>query len=140
MSFDQLSSLEAGRRRGSPGFSDDPEFQRLSQDMMNKLFRLNGNNQRLGGEVAHLGTRRDTPRVRERVHELIEESREMFKEVGEGVKKVQAWEDVTVCCPFTPSSEATTTHPHAKEYEYVHILTLHRRPAHAKIHAAEALA
>lgn len=98
MSFDQLSSLEAGRRRntGSGQFSDDPEFQRLSQDLMNKLFRLNGNNQRLQGEVGHLGTRRDTPRVRERVHELIEESRDLFKEVGEGVKKVQTWEDVTV--------------------------------------------
>ncbi len=95
MSFDQLSSLEAGRR-GSPGYSDDPDFQRLSQDLMNKLFKLNGNNQRLAGEVGHLGTRRDTPRVRERVHELIEESRDNFKAVGEGVKKIQTWEDVTV--------------------------------------------
>ncbi|KXX79988.1 Syntaxin pep12 [Madurella mycetomatis] len=95
MSFDQLSSLEAGRRRGSPSYADDPEFQRLSQDLMNKLFKLNGNNQRLSGEIGHLGTRRDTPRVRERVHELIEESREMFKEVGEGVKRIQTWEDVT---------------------------------------------
>ncbi|KAK3293502.1 t-SNARE [Chaetomium fimeti] len=95
MSFDQLSSLEAGRQRGSPGYSDDPDFQRLSQDLMNKLFKLNGNNQRLSGEVGHLGTRRDTPRVRERVHELIEESRTTFKDVGEGVKKAQAWEDVT---------------------------------------------
>ncbi|KAK4242131.1 syntaxin pep12 [Achaetomium macrosporum] len=95
MSFDQLSSLEAGRRRGTPSYTDDPEFQRLSQDLMNKLFKLNGNNQRLTGEVGHLGTRRDTPRVRERVHELIEESRAMFKEVGEGVKRIQTWEDVT---------------------------------------------
>lgn len=72
---------------------------------MNKLFRLNGNNQRLSGEVGHLGTRRDTPRVRERVHELIEESRNTFKEVGEGVKKIQMWEDMTVCrsSPIFPS-------------------------------------
>lgn len=98
MSFDQLSSLEAGRRRntGDNQYTDDPEFQRLSQELMNKLFKLNGNNQRLQGEVSHLGTRRDTPRVRERVHELIEESRDLFKEVGGGVKKVQTWEDVTV--------------------------------------------
>ncbi|KAK3989577.1 t-SNARE [Cladorrhinum sp. PSN332] len=100
MSFDQLSSLEAGgsRPRGSVSggaYTDDPEFSRLSQDLMNKLFKLNGNNQRLSGEVGHLGTRRDTPRVRERVHELIEESRELFKQVGEGVKKIQTWEDVT---------------------------------------------
>lgn len=97
MSFDQLSSLEAGRRGSAGGtYADDPDFQRLSQDLMNKLFKLNGNNQRLNGEVGHLGTRRDTPRVRERVHELIDESRDSFKVVGEGVKKIQTWEDVTV--------------------------------------------
>ncbi|OIW27250.1 t-SNARE [Coniochaeta ligniaria NRRL 30616] len=94
MSFDQLSSLESGRR-GSPSFSDDPDFQRLSQDLRNKLFKLSGNNQRLKGELGHLGTRRDTPRVRERVHELLEESRGLFKDVGEGIKKVQTWDDVT---------------------------------------------
>jgi len=97
MSFDQLSSLEAGRRRDSPGYADDPEFARLSQELMNKLFRLNGNNQRLNSEISHLGTKRDTPRARERVHDLIEESRDSFKDVGEGVKKIQTWEDVTVC-------------------------------------------
>lgn len=95
MSFDQLSSLEAGRSRGGPGYSDDPEFARLSQDLMNKLFRLNGNNQRLSAEISHLGTKRDTLRARERVHELLEESRDTFKDVGEGVKKIQTWEDVT---------------------------------------------
>ncbi|KAL1879997.1 hypothetical protein VTK73DRAFT_6387 [Phialemonium thermophilum] len=95
MSFDQLSSLESGRRRGSPSYTDDPEFQQLLQDLKNKLFKLSGNNQRLRSELGHLGTRRDTPRVRERVHGLLEESRNLFKEVGEGVKKIQAWEDVT---------------------------------------------
>ncbi|KAJ9149815.1 Syntaxin pep12 [Pleurostoma richardsiae] len=95
MSFDQLSSLEAQERRGSPGFSDDPEFDGLSQDLMNKLFKLTGNNSRLGTEIGHLGTRRDTARVRERVHELLEESRDLFKDVGEGVKKIQSWHDVT---------------------------------------------
>ncbi len=30
------------------------------------------------------------------MHELIEESRDNFKAVGEGVKKIQTWEDVTV--------------------------------------------
>ncbi|KAK4189931.1 t-SNARE [Podospora australis] len=94
MSFDQLSSLEAGRGSSSR-YSDDPEFAKLSRELTSKLFKLNSNNQQLSREIGHLGTRRDTPRVRERVHELIEESREAFKEVGEGVKKIQTWEDVT---------------------------------------------
>ncbi|KAK4644922.1 SNAP receptor [Podospora bellae-mahoneyi] len=110
MSFDRLSAAEQGRsgrnynnnqppaRSSIAGgsYTDDPDFTRLYQSLTTKLFKLNGNNQRLSGEISHLGTRRDTPRVRERVHELIEESRDLFKSVGEGVKKIQTWdEDVT---------------------------------------------
>lgn len=89
MSFDQLSSLESQPRPSA--YADDPEFDRLSQDMMNKLFTLSGNTSRLRTEIGHLGTRRDTARVRERVHDLIDESSETLKQVGEGVKKVQTW-------------------------------------------------
>lgn len=89
MSFDQLSSLESQPRQSA--YTDDPEFDRLSQDMMNKLFTLSGNTSRLRTEIGHLGTRRDTARVRERVRDLIDESQETLKEVGEGVKKVQTW-------------------------------------------------
>lgn len=89
MSFDQLSSLESQPRQSA--YTDDPEFDRLSQDMMNKLFTLSGNISRLRTEIGHLGTRRDTARVRERVRDLIDESQETLKEVGEGVKKVQTW-------------------------------------------------
>jgi hypothetical protein len=103
MSFDQLSSLESQptnmRRQDDPQYTDDPEFQRLSQDLMTKLFTLTGNISRLQNEVALLGTRRDTERVRERVHNLLEDSKDAFKEVGEGVKKIQSWEDVSVSVP-----------------------------------------
>lgn len=100
MSFDQLSSMEAGRRRGGGGsdgqYSDDPDFQKLAQQLSNKLFKLQGNIANLGRDIGHLGTRQDNPRVRERVNDVLDESREIFKEVGEGVKKVQSWDDVTV--------------------------------------------
>lgn len=96
MSFDQLSGLESQSRRNTSNYTDDPEFERLSQELMNKLFTLTGNISRLRTEIGHLGTRRDTARVRERVHDLIEESSETFKGVGEGVKKIQTWEEVTV--------------------------------------------
>ncbi|RYP51741.1 hypothetical protein DL768_002964 [Monosporascus sp. mg162] len=101
MSFDQLSSIESGRRRpatnnsNNGGYADDPEFSRLSQDLMNKLFHLQGNVSKLRSEISLLGTRRDNPRLRERVHTLLEESTDQFKDVGEGVKKVQTWDDVT---------------------------------------------
>ncbi|CAK7269767.1 SNAP receptor [Sporothrix epigloea] len=96
MSFDQLSSVEAGRRRGGGGqYSDDPDFQRLTQHLSNKLFKLQGNIANLNRDIGHLGTRQDNARVRERVKDVLEESREMFKDVGEGVKKVQGWDNVT---------------------------------------------
>lgn len=44
-----------------------------------------------------LGTKRDTERVRERVHDLLDESREGFQEVGDGIKRLVAWEDLNVC-------------------------------------------
>ena len=98
MSFDQLSSLESQptNMRSSDAYADDPEFQRLSQDLMTKLFTLTGNISRLTNQIALLGTKRDTERVRERVHDLLEETKDTFKEVGEGVKKIQTWEDVSV--------------------------------------------
>lgn len=99
MSFDQLSSIEAGgggRSRNNGAYTDDPEFSRLSQGLMNKLFHLQGNISKLKADIGLLGTRRDNPRLRERVHATIEESTEQFKEVGEGVKKIQTWEEPTV--------------------------------------------
>lgn len=98
MSFDQLSAMEsgAGRRSNNGAYSDDPEFTRLSQGLMNQLFHLNGDISKLRTDISLLGTKRDNPRLRERVTKVLEESTGKFKDVGEGVKKVQGWADVTV--------------------------------------------
>lgn len=86
--------------RTQDAYADDPAFNKLSQDLMNKLFTLTGNISRLSNQVALLGTKRDTERVRERVHDLLEETKEDFKNIGEGVKRIQAWDDVSVCFPI----------------------------------------
>lgn len=103
MSFDQLSNLESQptTMRRQDAYQDDPEFSRLSQDLSTKLFTLTGNISRISQQLALLGTKRDTERVRERVHDLLEETKDTFKDVGEGVKKIQSWEDVSV--RFRPS-------------------------------------
>jgi t-SNARE complex subunit (syntaxin) len=93
--FDQLSSLESGR--GS--YSDDPAFKTLQHELLGKLDTLRRNIARLRTEVGHLGTKRDTARVRERVTGLLDESRNLCKEIGEGVKKLQTWDDLTVRLP-----------------------------------------
>ena len=99
MSFDRLSSLEAqtsSSQQQDDQYRDDPDFQRLTEFLSNHLFTLTSNISRLSAQIALLGTKRDTERVRERVHNLLEETREGFREVGEGIKKIQMWDDVNV--------------------------------------------
>ncbi len=84
------------RRSDDPQYSDDPEFRQLTESLSNQLFTLTSNISRLSNQIALLGTKRDTERVRERVHDLLEETRDGFKEVGEGIKRIQTWEDVSV--------------------------------------------
>ncbi|TVY18307.1 Syntaxin pep12 [Lachnellula arida] len=123
MSFDQLSSLESQptttRRQDDPQYSDDPEFQRLAKELMAKLFSLTGNISRLTNEIALLGTKRDTERVRERVHELLEESKDTFKDVGEGVKKIQSWEDVSPSQKYTQQKLAREFQNNLSEFQNV---------------------
>lgn len=89
------SGSRAGRGSNNGAYSDDPEFSRLSQGLNNQLFHLQGNMSKLRTDISLLGTRRDNPRLRERVSAVLEESTAQFKEVGEGTKKIQAWSDVT---------------------------------------------
>lgn len=101
MSFNRLDSLEAQpttmRRDDDPQYRDDPGFDYLAESLSDQLFTLTSNISRLSNQIALLGTKRDTERVRERVHNLLEETRNGFKDVGEGIKKIQSWEDVNVC-------------------------------------------
>lgn len=114
MSFDRLSNLESQptntRRQGDSTYRDDPEFQSFTEGLSNRLFELVSNVGRLSNEVAKLGTSRDTERVRERVHDLLEETRTGFKDVGEGIKKAQAWEDLNVSLMSNLQGGMTNTH------------------------------
>lgn len=114
MSFDRLPSLEAQptttRRRDDPQYRDDPEFSQLAETLSTRLFELTSNISRLSQQISLLGTKRDTERVRERVHDLLEETKEGFKDVGEGVKRIQGWEDLNVR-DFSPSCTPQKSSP-----------------------------
>jgi syntaxin 7 len=107
MSFQRSSALEAQptnwRREDDPQYTDDPEFREFTQELSDKLFSLTSGITRLSNQVALLGTKRETERVRERVRELIDESSNGFKEVGEGLKKVSTWPDLNVSILLHPS-------------------------------------
>lgn len=97
MSFDRLPSLEEqpSGHYDEP-YTDDPEFAQFTQGLSDQLFTLTSNVARLSDQVALLGTKRDNERLQERVHDLLEETREGFRELGEGIKKLQTWEDISV--------------------------------------------
>ncbi|KAF7882867.1 uncharacterized protein EAF02_006230 [Botrytis sinoallii] len=135
MSFDQLSSLESQpttmRREDHPQYADDPEFQRLSQDLMTKLFSLTGNISRLSNEINLLGTKRDTERVRERVHDLLEDSKDAFKEIGDGVKKIQSWEDVNPSQKYTQTKLTREFQNNLTEFQNVQRRALEKQRSSA---------
>ena len=85
------------RRNEDPEYQDDPEFNRFTEELSVKLFSLTSGISRLSQQVNLLGTKRDTDRVRERVHDLLEETRDGFKDAGEGIKRLTGWEDLNVC-------------------------------------------
>ena len=101
MSFQDSSALESQpttwRREDDPQYTDDPEFRHFTQDLSDRLFSLTSNISRLSSQVALLGTKRETERVRERVRDLIDETSASFKDIGEGLKKVSTWHDLGVC-------------------------------------------
>lgn len=101
MSFHQGSALESQptnwRREDDPQYADDPEFKQFSQELSDKLFALTRNVTHLADQTAILGTKRETARVRERVHEIIDDTNASLKEIGEGLKKITTWPDMGVC-------------------------------------------
>jgi len=135
MSFDRLSSLEAQRpgqrRQGDAQYHDDPDFQRLTETLSNQLFTLTSNISRLSSQIALLGTRRDTERVRERVHDLLEETREGFRDVGEGIKKVQMWEDVNPSQKWTQQKLSSEFKSTLEEFQAVQRRALEKQRASA---------
>lgn len=96
--FARCASITSDKMTAQPPgtYADDPEFERFTTELSDKLFSLTSNISNLSNQIAKLGTKRETERVRERVQDLLEETSNGFKEVGEGLKKVQAWQDLGV--------------------------------------------
>ncbi|KAL4937539.1 hypothetical protein BDV06DRAFT_71263 [Aspergillus oleicola] len=135
MSFDRANLLESQpttyRRSDDPQYHDDPEFQRLTESLSDRLFTLTSNITRLSDQVSLLGTKRDTERVRERVHSLLEQTREGFRDVGEGIKKVQTWEDVNPSQKWTQSKLSTEFKATLEEFQTVQRRALEKQRASA---------
>jgi len=117
--------------RRNEEYQDDPEFASLSQELMTKLFTLTGNISRLSNQIALLGTKRDTERVRERVHDLLEETKDTFKDVGEGVKRIQSWEDVSPSQKYTQQKLSREFQASLTEFQTIQRSALEKERASA---------
>ncbi|KAJ5812220.1 t-SNARE [Penicillium riverlandense] len=140
MSFDRLNSLEAQpttfRRSDDPQYRDDPDFDRLAETLSNQLFTLTSNITRLSEQVALIGTKRDTERVRERIHNLLEETRTGFKDAGEEIKKLQTWEEVNPSQKWTQQKLSTEFKASLDEFQTVQRRALEKQRSAVAARAA----
>ncbi|KAF2771204.1 t-SNARE [Teratosphaeria nubilosa] len=135
MSFQDSAGLESQpttwRRHDDPQYADDPEFQQYTQRLSDKLFSLTANITKLAAQIALLGTRRETERVRERVQSLLEDTGAGFKDIGEGLKKVQAWHDVGPSQKYTQNKLAQEFRASLNEFQSLQRQALEKQRASA---------
>ncbi|TID15604.1 putative snare domain protein [Venturia nashicola] len=135
MSFQRSADLESQptnwRREDDPAYADDPEFTRYTGELADKIFSLTSNVSGLSTQVGLLGTKRETERVRERVRDMIDEGNTKFKEVGEGLKKVIAWEDVGPAQRFTQSKLNREFQASLREFQHLQRTALEKERASA---------
>lgn len=105
MSFQHGSTLEAQptttRRSEDAQYRDDPEYASFTESLSSTLFSLTSQINALSKQLPLLGTKRETPRVRERISTLIDDTSAGFKDVGEGLKKLTSWPDLGPQQKFT---------------------------------------
>ena len=101
MSFEHSARLESQpttfRRQDDPEYRDDPEFQRFTTDLSEKLINIQSKISRLNSDVAAIGTKRENARVRERVQDVLDETSNTFRDIHDRLQKVQNWHDLGVC-------------------------------------------
>ena len=135
MSFADSNNLESQptnwRRQDDPQYADDPEFQQFTTDLSEQLFSLTSNISRLSNQIALLGTRRETDRVRERVQDLLSETGDGFKDIGEGLKKVQAWHDLGPSQKYTQGKLNTEFRASLTEFQTLQRQALEKQRASA---------
>ncbi|CAG7985053.1 unnamed protein product [Penicillium olsonii] len=135
MSYDRLDSLESQpttmRRDEDPQYRDDPDFDRLAIQLSDHLFELTANITRLSSQISLLGTKRDTERVRERVHNYLQESRTGFRDVGEGIKELQTWEDVNPSQKWTQQKISNEFRSTLEEFQIIQRRAIEKQRASA---------
>ncbi|KAL9058160.1 MAG: hypothetical protein Q9162_001884 [Coniocarpon cinnabarinum] len=137
MSFADSPRLELGdaparsnaplRRDDDGTYRDDPEYDSLIASIARKLSTLTTNITSLSRQVSLLGTKRETERVRERVQDLIEETRDGFKDVGERLKKAGQWPDLNPHQKYTQGKLSADFRASLGEFQLLSRRTLEKQ-------------
>ncbi|CCX07239.1 Similar to Syntaxin-7; acc. no. Q3ZBT5 [Pyronema omphalodes CBS 100304] len=96
MSFNHLSTLES-----QSSYHDDPLFSSLTSSLSSRLFTLTSNITQLNRHLSLLGTKKDTSAVRSHITSLLDSTRDGFRDVTDGVKRVKNWQDPSPQMKFT---------------------------------------
>ncbi|KAG8527953.1 uncharacterized protein KY384_006869 [Bacidia gigantensis] len=133
MSYERSSALESQpttfRREDDPEYRDDPEFTHFSESLSEQLFELTSKIGKLSQQINLLGTKRDTDRVRERIHDLLDDARDSFKKAGEGVKKLSTWEDLGASQRYTQQKLSREFQASGTEFQSIQRTALEKQRA-----------
>ncbi|RIA95097.1 t-SNARE [Glomus cerebriforme] len=80
MSFNDLE-------RG-PGSEDDIRYKNLSKSISQQVFNITSNVASIQRFVSHLGSAKDTPELRAKLHTITERTRELVKETSSDIKQL----------------------------------------------------
>ncbi|PHZ12861.1 t-SNARE [Rhizopus microsporus ATCC 52813] len=96
MSFNDLeqglgvSSNPNRNRLGEDGH--DLEYKKLTQRVSQQVFHINGNITSIERLVGFLGTSRDTPDIRNKLHDVTEGTRELIKDTTNDIKSLSQYQ------------------------------------------------
>jgi t-SNARE complex subunit (syntaxin) len=121
MSFAHLSTLES-----QPSYHDDPLFSSLTTSLSSRLFTLTSNVTQLNRHLSLLGTKKDSSDVRRRITELLDQTRDGFKDVTDGVKRIKNWQDPSPQIKFTQGKLETQLTAALAEFQTVQRLSVEK--------------
>ncbi|KAI5819352.1 syntaxin [Pyronema omphalodes] len=121
MSFAHLSNLES-----QPSYHDDPLFSSLTTSLSSRLFTLTSNITQLNRNLSLLGTKKDSLDLRRRITEVLDQTREGFKDVTDGVKRIKNWEDPSPQMKFTQGKLETQLTAALADFQKVQRLSVEK--------------
>ncbi|KAJ1675980.1 hypothetical protein EV182_000193 [Spiromyces aspiralis] len=92
MSFNDLEAGFGGPRV-STSAPEDQEYRKVIQGLSQDIFLLNANRGQIGKLVDTLGTSKDTPELRQKLHDKREKTQALAKDIGHKLKELSKYQE-----------------------------------------------